>query len=630
MVLWAALLSSGLSAAVFWNTWSTSPSTVTGCPCGDPSLFIWFLAWPAKALTSGHSPFFSTSLFFPYGVNLLANTSVVALGIPLIPVTLIFGPIATYNVALFLAPVLTAIGASILARRFARRLAPCLVAGVLFAFSPFVLSGLSLGHLMTSCLAPIPWVVIALDDLFVHPTARPLRAGASLACAVIVEFFLSTEVLLLTFVMTILVLGYWFLRRLLQEPTALRDNLRKAAPGIGLALIMIVAVLAWPAWFAVEGPRHFSGLIWSPSPAGFGGNRLSFFTQAGNTDLRLVTFLSGYPGTPLPGSAYLSASLLIVCAIGTAWLWRDSRARFLTAVGLVAALLSIGSTKAAWGPWMVIAPFGLLGNVLESRFVLFTFLAGALLMAVILDSLADRISPAGASLNRRVLATVAGAVVLLIGMWQVGSATVRALPLAVTKAVTPRWWTSIGPRVSPDAVVLSYPLAFDTIQTAMTWQAQAGLGFSMIGGGGPQGLIHRAGPDAPGMRVLADLSGSFHALPSGTPKEIEEVRRLLTDLRVTKIVVPRSWRPPAIVNGVDPFYAAGFLAASTGLAPQIEAGSWVWNLHRGLGEPRIVSQDLLMSCGWKTSPHRFHAPHCVLSQGAPASGGVARLGRGAA
>ena len=45
----------------------------------------------------------------PGGVNLLDNTSVLALGIPLAPVTWVVGPVASMNVALTLAPALSAL-----------------------------------------------------------------------------------------------------------------------------------------------------------------------------------------------------------------------------------------------------------------------------------------------------------------------------------------------------------------------------------------------------------------------------------------------------------------------------------------------------------------------------------------
>ena len=72
------------SLGVWWNVWSTHPSSVTTCGCGDSALFLWFLEWPAYALTHGHSPLYSAWLNHPTGINLLNDTSVLGLGIPLV------------------------------------------------------------------------------------------------------------------------------------------------------------------------------------------------------------------------------------------------------------------------------------------------------------------------------------------------------------------------------------------------------------------------------------------------------------------------------------------------------------------------------------------------------------------
>ena len=69
-----------LALVVWWGVWSDHPTATTTCGCGDSALFLWFFAWPAHALAHGLDPFFSTAMSHPGGVNLLANTSELALG----------------------------------------------------------------------------------------------------------------------------------------------------------------------------------------------------------------------------------------------------------------------------------------------------------------------------------------------------------------------------------------------------------------------------------------------------------------------------------------------------------------------------------------------------------------------
>ncbi|HLH29141.1 MAG TPA: hypothetical protein VKW77_09495, partial [Acidimicrobiales bacterium] len=187
----------GLSLVLWWHVWTSGPTTTTTCGCGDSSLFQWFLEWPAYALLHGLDPWYSTALFHPTGVNLLANTAVVAVGILLSPVTWLFGPIATFNVALTLAPLLSALSMFVLLLRWVRWAPAAFVGGLLYGFSPFVLIGLTDGHLMLS-MAPVPPLIVwCLDELLATQRRSPVGTGLLLAAALAVQFLVGTELLVM-------------------------------------------------------------------------------------------------------------------------------------------------------------------------------------------------------------------------------------------------------------------------------------------------------------------------------------------------------------------------------------------------------------------------------------------------
>src|SRR5580704_18399876 len=149
-----------VSLIVWWHVWTGNPTTVTTCGCGDSSLFTWFLEWPAYALSHGHNPLYSTALFHPTGVNLLSNTAEVGIGVVLAPVTWLFGPVATLNVALLLAPALSALAMFILLRRWTSWAPAAFTGGLLYGFSPFILISLTDAHLMLG-MAPVPPLIVA-------------------------------------------------------------------------------------------------------------------------------------------------------------------------------------------------------------------------------------------------------------------------------------------------------------------------------------------------------------------------------------------------------------------------------------------------------------------------------------
>jgi hypothetical protein len=123
-------------SVVLWSgVWMHHPTATTTCGCGDASLFTWFLAWPAHAIAHGLDPFYSTALFHPQGINLLTNTGVVAIGTVLAPVTWLFGPVATLNVALTLSPVLSGLAMFVLLRRWVTWVPAAFVGGLFYGFS---------------------------------------------------------------------------------------------------------------------------------------------------------------------------------------------------------------------------------------------------------------------------------------------------------------------------------------------------------------------------------------------------------------------------------------------------------------------------------------------------------------
>ena len=114
-----------LAVGLWWSVWSSHPSSTTTCGCGDAARFLWFFRWPAYAHRPRAQVLYSTWLFHPAGINLLDDTSVVALGVVLAPVTWV-GAGGSMNVALTLAPALSALAMFVLLRRWVRgRPPPC-------------------------------------------------------------------------------------------------------------------------------------------------------------------------------------------------------------------------------------------------------------------------------------------------------------------------------------------------------------------------------------------------------------------------------------------------------------------------------------------------------------------------
>ncbi len=577
---------------VLWvHAWTEGAATHTLCGCGDPALFLWFFQWPATALAHGENPFYSSALFHPTGINLLAQTSVTGLSLPLVPVTWIWGPVASLNVASTVTPALTAFTAFVVVRRWAPWTPAAFLGGLLYGFSPFVLTSLEFAHLMTAALMLIPLILAVLDEILVRQRHGAVGAGLLLGLLLFAQFFLSSELLAITAVVAVVSVVALAAVALAADAEAVRRLAPHAVKGLAIGLGVGIALLAWPVWFALDGPAHLAGLVW-PNVGIIGGFVPSSFVSANYPPAHNVfAALGGYEGPQLASAALLGWGMLAVLVAGTAAFRRDRRLWFFGFVLVVCVVFSLGERRGQWWePARILGHLPVLENVIEQRFMVVGFLAAAVMLAVILDRV-----HASAPGWRGAGGALAAACVALVPM----AATFGPrLPFAMRPVILPRWYTAVAPTLPAGRVLLSYPPPFSGIQSAMAWQAVNGMHYSQAGGGGPQGVARRAGPARPGFEVLGALAfGAGSTQPAGSPAQFAAVRHALATWGVTTVVIATDPAAPLVQQGRDPTYAAAFMTAALGRPPTVEAGAWVWN-HVELGLPPAlqVGAGTLASC----------------------------------
>ena len=193
----AAIATYLIIALVLWaHVWfGGNPAHLITCNCGDTTEQVWWFEWLPWALTHGHNPLLTNAIWARLGgVNALSNTSWFTPAAVLSPITLLFGPVASSNVANLLAPVLSGWAAFALAGRFSQRTTIRIIAGGLFAFSPFVVRNTVLGHIDLTLTAYLPLVLLLGLELLSRD-ARPRRVGVLLGLLTILQFFTGLEVL---------------------------------------------------------------------------------------------------------------------------------------------------------------------------------------------------------------------------------------------------------------------------------------------------------------------------------------------------------------------------------------------------------------------------------------------------
>jgi hypothetical protein len=615
-----------LALLLWWHVWTGHPTSTTTCGCGDSSLFTWFLAWPAYAIRHGLNPLYSTAVFHPTGVNLLSNTAEVGFGIVLAPVTWLFGPIASLNVALTASPALSGLAMFVLLRRWTTWAPAAFVGGLFYGFSPFFIVSLTDAHLMIGAAFIPPLIVACLDEILVRQRWRPVGAGVALALLVVIQFFIGTEALVIVAfgcgsgVVLLVLYG------LLRHPDVVRARFEYATVALWSAAMLGGSLLAYPVWFALSGPAHISGNIWDNALLSFGGTNLHDYFLPGTASPTVTSMAhrwGGYQGVP-QSFQYFGLGMAAVIAAGVTVWRRDRRLWLLGIVGLFAVLLSFGIGIGGWSLWRVFVRFPMMDNVVPSRFLLVIYLAVAAMFGIIVDNVHasvlrksdDRgsLSTVSHLVSRRIAAAVCAAVVV-IALAPIAIYFSTGLPLTTASVVLPQWFRTVGPTLSEHQVVLAFPAPFELTDSAMTWQAVDGMSYSMVGGGGPNSILKRAGKERAGQAILGDYSiSSGVSIP--TLPEVRAVRIALHGWGVTTLVLPDPGHLPRYERVSHVRSLVVLLTAVTGIRPSWQAGAWVWTGVNRAGRPVPSSDSALALCtvgppvGTVTSLNRASA--CVL------------------
>ena len=577
-----ALLVAGLagSAALWGRLWVSSPSTRGICGCGDPSLFQWLLAWPAHAIATAHSPVFSRDLFHPAGINLLSNTSVLGLGVPLAPVTWLGGPVLTQNVALLLAVPVAVVAMDLFLRRVTSSLAARVVLSLLYGFSPYVLSSLTVSHLMTAWIGVLPLIALGVVDALAEDRRRARRGAILLVVALVAQFFLSTELLLLSAIVAMVVAAVCGVTWLVTRRPAGGPLL--VVRRLWVPLAVTAALLAAPAAYALWGPRSLKGNIWgagfNPSTGGTSVKDLLLpHAVAGG-----LTAYSGYSGPAMVQLQYLGWGLLGAAIVLAIWLWRDAVARTAAITMVACLILALSPRYVSWAPWQWVGRLPVLQNVLQFRVVVFALIAAVVVVARGAAAL-ERLGRAGVLGSAAVLAVVALPVIV---------PEAQGLPLRTVHVAVPSWWRAFeGP-----GVVLAYPFPGTLLQSTLSWQAHGGFAVSMVGGSGPQATVSRAGDDAAATAILDHLSLFTRTRPVASLVTAAPVRAMVVRDGVTEVVVPVSLHGGVLVTGAPSAGAAAFFIEVLGILPVVSHGAWVFHVPSQLPAPRLANPHKVALC----------------------------------
>ncbi len=405
-------------------------------------------------------------------------------------------------------------------------------------------------------LVPYLPLVLLFGLRLLRPGARPVGIGLLLGLLTILQFFTGMEVLALTAITGALCVA----GALAWRPRVVAAARRQLAVAATVSASLAVAILAYPVWFFLEGPRHVAGPIW---PASAATPQRILFPGSGTFNTLTSLKAVGYLGPQGPNTDYLGFGILLAIAISWRWLSRRPSCKILAAVGGLCWVIEILPT-AIW------SHLPLLWDMEQVRFALPVSLCAALLLATAIEcwwESARNRWPARSRWKSR-------APVAVIGLSLVSLAPLFAtysVPLTVTTATVPAWFANDASHLPHGTAVVTLPFAFGIESQPMAWQAETDDAFDLVGGwafvpgddGVHDEIISPLGDPVAAMQALGS-----NPLGITTPEQVA-VRAALV-----------RWRPVAVVviPGDAVTGTTEAVTATLGLSPDWADGAWVWDL----------------------------------------------------
>lgn len=522
-------------------------------------MWEWFFAVGARAVFHGENPLGSVLQNYPDGVNLMGNTAMLGLSVPLAPVTVLFGPTMTWTLAITIGLAGTAFAWYWLFSRYTvDSRAAAAVGGLVCGFAPAMISHAN-GHPNFVVLGLLPLIIACLISL---------GRGGGRRVAVILGLLVAWQVMLGEEPLLLLAIGcaVFALAYLACAPRSAMAMARRLARPLLLAVVVTGILVAAPLWWQFFGPQSYSNL----THGGWGNNARSLWDFSPQTLGGWVHDRTqpGRSGTEF--NSQFGWPLLVLAAGVAVWLRKLPLARSAAIAAVVMMVLSLGPVLKVGGldtgislPWGVIGQLPLMESVLETRFTM----AAIPLIALLLVLATDRVLREGS-----VSAKGAWAVCLLLVL-----APLAPLPIkSVVREPTPEFFDAgVWQDYVDDGSVVVVPLPHPTNATALTWQIDAGLGFPLAGG-------YFVGPQGP------DDTGGYGASARPTAKLLGEVRKSGEAPRVTAadradaIADLEYWRADVVVlpRGEGSDEVRQTVQDLLGDQGRQAADVWVWDVRR--------------------------------------------------
>ncbi|MET9603537.1 dolichyl-phosphate beta-glucosyltransferase [Streptomyces sp. NPDC006512] len=551
------------SLYLYKGLWGDLDGAILAHSLQDQNQWEWFFGITADNISHLRNPLFTDFQNMPDGVNLMGNTVMLGLSVPLTPVTLLFGPTFTLALVFTLGIAVTAWAwYRLIHRRLTDSRWAAAAGGALAAFAPPMISHAN-AHPNFVVLFMIP--VIIDRALRLCEGRNVVRDGLLLGLFSAYQVFLGEE----PFLLAAMGMMVFAVAHGLYDRETARKAVKPLAKGLGIAMAVSVPLVAFPLYWQFFGPQSYHSVLHGENGA---GNPLRALTEYSARSLFGNAETAGRLSlNTTEQNAFYGWPLLTLAAGITLWMWRRPLVRALGITALVMAVLSLGPhveiDKFGFtipGPWILLRHLPLLESVIESRVAMVCAPVFGMLLALALDRAAGF-----RAREHRVVGYMAAAAALI---------PVLPLPL-VTEArePVPAFITQglYKDHLKDGRSLVPVPLPDPRYAAALRWQSNTGFGFKLAGGyfNGPDG------PDRVGIygakprmlsTLLRDMRWGAVPPPAVTPEMRDEARQDLAAWKAGLVVLPEKAERTAELSGT--------ITALLGKEPKRVADCLIWQV----------------------------------------------------
>ncbi|MCU7722206.1 hypothetical protein ODJ79_00595 [Actinoplanes sp. KI2] len=518
---------------------------------------------------------------YPDGVNMMANTSVLAVSLPLTPVTLLFGPHVAFNVFLTLALSLTGISwYFVLSRQFVRSRLAAWVGALFCTFAPSMVSHAG-GHpnIVSQFLVPlIIWRTLRLRE------GRALRNGLILAGLLVWQAFINLEILF----MTAVGLGVFCAIMAVVRRKRHRGEARVFLRGLLVTATVAVAVLAYPLSVQFFGPQSYHGL--PQFVRNFGADLGSFTAYSTRSVAGNSAVAERLAQNVQEENAFFGWGLVILFFGLIVWMRRRAVVVALGIVALLYAAMSLGPrifvngiNTGVPGIWAVLHSVPVLNSAVPTRWAMAIAPVVGILLALGVQRAGELMKAQPSARGPVRLAMITAVAMALVPL---APTPVRTAPLTPTPAfISSGEWKKY---VDDDHTVVTLPLPDSSYSDPLRWSAATGQDMRIAGA---YALLPAQNPLNPNDHTAIfeppwrPTSGLMASIKKGNPiPEITDTRREMTlaDLRY--------WKAGVIMMTpqVRDIEMLRMMSDLLGFEPTWNGGAWVWDVRSLVDDPNTV------------------------------------------